>query len=464
MSIKENNPTILIAPSRQEVQIFDPSQEDGVRVEGEFGPKTDLSRYADILGVLATRGVGTYTGSEIAQASGFDSKSMSGQSAKVLTTLFPEYIVYDKGLQVLQDFSIAVAPEQPGDAAIIRAKKQAASAQRRQEKLEAREQHVSSLRGRLDQLVAEATYSPEDIEKFDADKTNLYDFDSVQVTVDGRVDYVVPLIDPEDIVCARVLMELAKSDDSELDIFSYDGKAQNIWETMPNEERSLFANTYRKDAPGTFMKMFTAISMQLTHESALRDPSGRVRRGDQHYTTQAMRRIDNVTLLTEEPADDEHIEYAVKRYDTSNFPEARHRQWMDDKSKRKELVAELHSMGVSVAEQVKRIKQKNQLQYAPESQIELKPSSAHIIQSILTGDLEELTQPQAMEIIHAVNNARLYRAIETIGACLEEPMSLDGAVEKLNQAAQTGLGDSYHGFAVRNHTIGRATVKRLHRR
>ena len=464
MSIKENNPTILVAPSRQEVQIFDPSQEDGVRIEGEFGLKTDLHRYADILGVLATRGVGTYTGSEIAQASGFDSKSMSGQRAKVLTALLPEHIVYDRGFQVLQDFSVAVAPEQPGDAAVIRAKKQAASAQRRKEKLEAREQHISSLKEQLDQLVAETTYSPEDIEKFDADKTNLYDFDSVRITVDGRMDYVIPLIDAEDIVCARILMELAKSDDSKLDIFSYDGKAQNIWEAMPNEERSLFANTYRKEAPGTFMKMFTAISMQLTHESAFRDPSGKAHRGDERYTTQAMRRIDNVTLLTEEPTDDEHIEYAVKRYDKSNFPEARHRQWMDDKNKRKDLVRELHSMGVWVAEQVKPIREKNRLQYAPESQIELKQSSADMIQSILTGGLEQLTQPQAMEIIHTANNARLYRAIENIGARLEEPMSLDRAVEKLNQAAQTGLGGSYHGFAIRDHTIGRATVKRLHRR
>ncbi len=465
MSIKENNPTILVAPSRQEVQIFDPDQEDGVRIAGEFGLKTNLHQYATILGELATRGVGTYTGSEIAKASGLDSKTLSGKRGKILTSMLPEYVLYDKGFQVLQDFSIAVAPEQPGDVAVIAAKKRAARAKRRQEKLEAREQHITSLKDRLNELVAEATYTDEDVERLNEGKTNLYNFDSVRFTVtDQGEDYVVPLMEPEDIVTARIFMELASSDSSELDTYSYDGMAQRIWDAMPHEERTVFANTYRSQVPGVFMRMFTAIATQLGHNRAFNDPNEKVARRERAFTTRPMRHVENVLLLTEQPADDGYTEFAVDRYNRSNFPEDRHKQWMDDKNERRSVVMELRSLGVHVAEQIRPIAKKAQLQYTPESQIELKPSMAETITGILSGELEQLTQPQAMEIIHAANNARLYRAIETIGARLEEPVSLDHAVEKLNEAAQTGLGDSYHGFATRNHTIGRATVKRLHRR
>lgn len=465
MSIKENNPTILVAPSRQEVQIFDPDQEDSLRIAGEFGLKTNLHQYANILGALATRGVGTYTGTEIAQAVGLDPRTMSGKRGKLLTSMLPEYVLYDKGFQVLQDFSIAVAPEQPGDAAVIAAKKRAASAKRHQEKLEAREQHLTSLKDRLDELVAEATYTDEDIERLDEGKTNLYDFDSLRFTVtDQQEDYVIPLMEPEDIVTARIFMELATSDSSELDIYSYDGMAQRIWDAMPHEERTVFANTHRSQVPGTFMRMFTTIATQLGHNRAFNSPNDKVARRERAFTTRSMRPVEGILLLSEQPTDEAYTEFAVERYNRSNFAEDRHKQWMDDKNERRSVAMELRSLGVHVAEQIRPIAKKAQLQYTPESQIELKSSMAETIEGILAGKLEQLTQPQAMEIIHAANNARLYRAIENIGARLEESVSLDYAVEKLNEAAQTGLGDSYHGFATRNRTIGRATVKRLHRR
>lgn len=463
MNIEENNPTVLITPSRQGVEVFDPSQEDGIRHEEDIGLKLDLHQYANILGVLATRGVGEYTDSEIARAAGLETSSLKGRG-EVISKWLPSYISYDRGFRVLQDFSVAVAPEQPGDADIIRAKKRAASAQRRQEKLEARQRHIDSLKGELDQLVAEAIYASEDIEQFDTDKTNLYEFDSVRATVDGQWDIVVPLIDAEDLVCARILMELSNDEGSKLDILAYDDKAQSIWDAMPNAERVLFANTYRKEMPNTFKNMFTSVAGELSREGGLTDGRKAAKNSEREFATRTMKRIDNVTLFSEEPTDDDYVEFSVKRYDKSNFAELRHRQWMEDKARRKSLVAELRSMGVFVDEHIKPVRQKKQLTYTPESQIDMKAPLAELITNILNGGIIELSQPQAMDIVYAANNARYYRAIEGLGAKLEDPMSLDKAVEILNEAARMGLGDTYHGFAVRERTIGLATVKRLHRR
>lgn len=463
MNIEQNDPTVIISPFRQEVYVFDPNQETGVRVDSEISTRVNLYQHADILGEFAARGAGKYKASEIARAVGIEPSSLTIDKALFLAKLLPEYIAYDRGFEVLKDFSIAMALEQTGDAAFVRTKQKAQSDQNRKRAAEAREKRITSKKDRLDQLVAEAVYTAEEIERMDVDKISLNDYDSVRFTIDDRSDYLIPLTDSEDIICARIFIELAGQEKPRLDYFGADGTAQRIWDAMPLEERTIFSDNYRSLAPKAFIYMYSSIAKQLGRNRAFHEPNTYLSDDEQTISSKPMRHVSNISLLTEEPLDGSFTEVAINRYDKSELPKDRRNQWTSDIAERKNLITELRSMGVYIDSQIKPIQQKARLQYSPESQIAMKAPLTELITSVLSGDTEILTQPQAMEIIHAANNARYYRVLEGLGAGLVEPVSLDVVVDKLNEACKTGLGDSYHGFATHNRTIGRATIKRLRR-
>lgn len=240
---------------------------------------------------------------------------------------------------------------------------------------------------------------------------------------------------------------------------------QRIWTSTPQEERVTFSNTYCTKAPKVFAEMFKSVIGQLDESnSILRIPADEQETSEESGNPKLMRQVESFSLLTDIPDDEEYIEFAVNRYDKTNLPQARYQQQLSDRAERKQIIATLHKFGVETSSKTKPIEKKAKLQYNPESQLDLKPETAHLIKTVLAGKIESLTQPEAVELIYATLNKRFYRAIEDLSAHLAQPLGLEEAVEKLESVARIGLNGTYYGNAIGRNPIGYAIVKRLHRR
>lgn len=449
MASNENIPAIIVSHSKREIRVHSDDRPEGKPVDEELSTTLNLHRHADVLGALSVRGTGLYTLNEISAALETNPHILRS-TAKRLARLLPEYIAFGHDFEVKQDFSAAMALPQPGDREMARD----SAASKRQE---AQAEQIIVLQERLSELVAEMTYSEVDIAAMDEDKLDLHKFSSAQISFYDQEDCLINLTFVEDMVGVRILMDMKACADIGVEFEDSPEAAQRIWETMPQNERKIFSNSYRTRAPKVFTSTFQALVWTLASRMAIDRDSSRT-------YEQSMPRIKDVSLLAEEPTESAYDELLIGRHTPEKLPEIRYKQQVDDGNERKKIVKNLHALGVSTREQNWALYEKAKLRYSPESQIDLEEETARMVEAVIAGGCEPFTQPESLKLLYAVNNKRFYSAIETMASQAEQPMTLGEAIRKLEDHAKKALQGTYQGFATGRQRIGEATIKKLHQK